>query len=68
MIEFVIDTMVIICLRKISNILTRENTDPNMIDIKKNFVKKIFQFFDFYFTEKKIEKKVEENGRENKGK
>jgi hypothetical protein len=57
MIEFVIDTMVIICLRKISNINVRENTDPNMIDIKKNFVKKIFQFFDFYFSEKRIEKK-----------
>lgn len=49
--------MVIICLRKISNIYSRENSDPNMIDIKKNFVKKIFQFFDFYFTERKIEKK-----------
>jgi hypothetical protein len=57
MIEFIIDTMVIICLRKISNINVRENTDPNMVDIKKNFVKKIFQFFDFYFSEKMIEKK-----------
>ncbi len=50
--------MVIICLRKISNINRREILDPVVTDNKKNFVKKIFQFFDFYLVEKKIEKKI----------
>lgn len=50
--------MVIICLRKISNINVRETIDPIMIDYKKNFVKKIFQFFDFYLLDRRIEKKV----------
>lgn len=50
--------MVIICLRKISNINPRETLDPMVIDNKKNFVKKIFQFFDFYLVEKRIEKKI----------
>ena len=48
--------MVIICLRKISNI--RECVDSISIDNEKNFVKKIFQFFDFYLLEKKVEKKI----------
>lgn len=50
--------MIIICLKKISNINPKETLDPQVIDSKKNFIKKIFNFFEFYVVQKNIEKKI----------
>ena len=48
LIEFIIDCLILICLKRFSNL--RELLEQTAIDEEKTFIKTIFQFFEFYMN------------------